>query len=120
MPDEKPKPEAPKVDPNHPKYCKAGKCLCNNVVIKDAAIGLKVCIVSSLIGAMDAQRVDGWTRCPCLEKAFYTVDPYEQAFLLYNRSLTEGSSETVALKIFKQAVAKHFTPREKKDVGKDS
>ncbi len=108
MPDEKPKDGEKKVayDVNNPKYCRAGKCYCNNVRVKDASIDSKMCVASGY----PAQIVDNWTRCPCLEKSYFTLDPYEQAFLEYNRSLTEGCSETIAFKIFKQAVSKHFEP----------
>jgi len=113
MPEEKPKDGEKRVafDVTHPKYCPAGKRYCNNIVIRDASIGSKMCVVSSLPGT-GAQIVDAWTRCPCLEKAFFTSDPYEQAFVTYNRSLTNGISEPIAFKIFKQAVERYFVPKD--------
>lgn len=98
------------LDHANPKYCKAGKQYCNNIRQRDVSIDSKVCMASSQTG--EAQVVDFWTRCPVLEKAVYTIDPYEEAFLTYNRTVTAGTSEAVACKIFKSAVEKFFTPKE--------
>lgn len=91
------------------KFCPAGQRLCDHFLLANNK--KKYCQTSCGEGPSNPyQRVEGWTRCPCMEKMLNTYDPFEDAYEKFRIRLEADTTDTQARDVFIEIIKQNFNP----------